>query len=86
MNGHIEKGISNAFNKLKVTRDDRKIDDVIIKYCLYLSLRARTVFNFFRKIAGNLAAQQQTSTVTRQKISFFYAKFSAEFIEISLFF
>ena len=47
MNGQIEKGISNAFNKLKVTRDDRKIDDVIIKYCLYLSLRARTVFNFF---------------------------------------
>ena len=28
MNGHIEKGISNAFNKLKITRDDRKIDDV----------------------------------------------------------
>ena len=28
MNGHIEKDISNVFNKLKITRDDRKIDDV----------------------------------------------------------
>ena len=28
MNGHIEKDISNAFNKLKITRDDREIDDV----------------------------------------------------------
>ena len=28
MNGHIEKDISNAFNKLKIVRDDRKIDDV----------------------------------------------------------
>ena len=28
MNGHIEKGISNAFTKLKIVRDDRKIDDV----------------------------------------------------------
>ena len=28
MNGHIEKDISNAFNKLRITRDDRKIDDV----------------------------------------------------------
>ena len=28
MNGHIEKDISNAFNKLKIARDDRKIDDV----------------------------------------------------------
>ena len=32
------------------------------------------------------AAQQQTSTLTRQKSGFFYAKFSAEFNEISLFF
>ena len=28
MNSHIEKGINNAFNKLKITRDERKIDDV----------------------------------------------------------
>ena len=28
MNGHREKEISNAFNKLKITRDGRKIDDV----------------------------------------------------------
>ena len=28
MSGHIEKDISNAFNKLKTTRDDREIDDV----------------------------------------------------------
>ena len=28
MNGHIEKDISNAFDKLKITRDDRKTDDV----------------------------------------------------------
>ena len=28
MNGHIEKDISNAFNKLKITRDDRKMDEV----------------------------------------------------------
>ena len=28
MNGHIEKDISNAFSKLKIVRDDRKIDDV----------------------------------------------------------
>ena len=32
------------------------------------------------------AAQQQTSTLARQKSRFFYAKFSAEFNEISLFF
>ena len=31
------------------------------------------------------AAQQQTSTRTRQKGGFFYAKFSAEINEISLF-
>ena len=28
INGHIEKYISNAFNKLKITRDKRKTDDV----------------------------------------------------------
>ena len=28
MKGHIEKDISNAFNKLKITRDEREIDDV----------------------------------------------------------
>ena len=28
MSGHIEKDISNAFNKLKITRYDREIDDV----------------------------------------------------------
>ena len=28
MNSHIEKYISNAFSKLKITRDDKKIDDV----------------------------------------------------------
>ena len=28
MNSRIEKGINNAFNKLKMTRDERKIDDV----------------------------------------------------------
>ena len=28
INGHIEKDVSNAFNKLKITRDERKIDDV----------------------------------------------------------
>ena len=32
------------------------------------------------------AAQQQTSTLTTQKFGFLYAKFSAEFNEISLFF
>ena len=32
------------------------------------------------------AAQQQTSTLTRQRFGFFCAKFSAEFNEISLFF
>ena len=32
------------------------------------------------------ATQQQTSTLTPQKFGFFYAKFSAEFNEISLFF
>ena len=31
------------------------------------------------------AAQQQTSTLKPQKFGFFYAKFSAEFNEISLF-
>ena len=28
MNGRIEKDVSNAFNKLKITRDERKIDGV----------------------------------------------------------
>ena len=28
MTGHIEKDTSNAFNKLKITRDERKIDGV----------------------------------------------------------
>ena len=28
MNWRIEKDISNAFNKLKITRDDRKVDGV----------------------------------------------------------
>ena len=28
MKGRIEKDISNAFNKLKITRDEREIDDV----------------------------------------------------------
>ena len=28
MNFHTEKDISNAFNNLKITRDERKIDDV----------------------------------------------------------
>ena len=28
MNGHTEKVISSAFNKLKIIKDDRKIDDV----------------------------------------------------------
>ena len=28
MNSHIEKYISNAFSKLKITRDDKKIDDI----------------------------------------------------------
>ena len=28
MRRHIEKDISNAFNKLKITRDEREIDDV----------------------------------------------------------
>ena len=32
------------------------------------------------------AVQHQTSTLTRQKVGFIYAKFSAEFNEISLFF
>ena len=32
------------------------------------------------------AAQQQTSTLRRQKISFFYVKFSAEFDELSFFY
>ena len=32
------------------------------------------------------AAPQQTSTLTRQKFGFFYAKFSPEFDEINLFF
>ena len=32
------------------------------------------------------AGQQQNSTLTRQKFSLFYAKFSAEFNEITLFF
>ena len=32
------------------------------------------------------AAQQQTSTLTRQKPGFFYAKLSAEFNQVSLFF
>ena len=32
------------------------------------------------------AAQQQTSTPARQKFGFFYAKFNAEFNEISVFF
>ena len=32
------------------------------------------------------AAQQQTSTITRQKFGFFYAKFTEVFNEISLFF
>ena len=44
----------------------------------------------FEKIKAILlywfAAQQQTSTLTRQKKIFFYSKFSAEFSEISLFF
>ena len=28
MKGRREKDISNAFNKLKITRDEREIDDV----------------------------------------------------------
>ena len=32
------------------------------------------------------AAQQQTSTLRRQKIGLFYLKFNAEFNELSLFF
>ena len=32
------------------------------------------------------AAQQQTSTLTRQKFGFLYTKVNAEFNEISLFF
>ena len=55
-----------------------------------LTLRKRTVFKIFEKMRAILlywfAAQQQTSTLTWQKFGFFYAKFSAEFNEISLFF
>ena len=58
-----------------------------------LTLRARTVFKNFWKNAASFAvllncfaAQKQTSTLTLQKFGFFYSKFSAEFIEISLFF
>ena len=28
INGHIEKDVSNAFNKLKIIKDERKIDDL----------------------------------------------------------
>ena len=28
MSGHIGKDISNAFNKLRITRDEKEIDDV----------------------------------------------------------
>ena len=28
LSGHIEKDISNAFNKLRITRDEKKNDDV----------------------------------------------------------
>ena len=28
MNGHIQKDISNAFNKLKITRDENAIDQI----------------------------------------------------------
>ena len=55
-----------------------------------LTLRAHTVFKNFEKRQAILlywfAAQQQTSTLGWQKFAFFYAKFSAEFNEISLFF
>ena len=47
MNGHIEKGISNAFNKLKITRDDRKIDDV---NDVTLSLFKPKILNFIYQI------------------------------------
>ena len=47
MNGHIEKGISNAFNKLKITRDDRKIDDV---NDVTLSLFKPKILNFIDQI------------------------------------
>ena len=36
--------------------------------------------------AISMTISQQPSTLTRQKLGFFYAKFSAEFDEISLFF
>ena len=48
-----------------------------------LTLRARTVFKKFLKKSRQFRFSgllpQQTSTPTRQKVGFFYAKVSAEF-------
>ena len=56
---------------------------------LSLSLGACTVFKTFEKMQAILlywfAAQQQTSTLRRQKISLFDAKFSADFNELKSF-
>ena len=55
-----------------------------------LTLKARTVLQNFEKIQAILlywfAAQQQTSTLRRQKIGLLYVKFHAEFNELSFFF
>ena len=54
-----------------------------------LNLTARTFLKFFEKMQAILLywfATRQSSTLTRQKFGFLYAKFSAEFNEVSFFF
>ena len=57
---------------------------------LYWPLERALSFKIFEKMQAILlywfAAQQQTSTLRRQKIGFFYMKFSAAFNRLSLFF
>ena len=56
----------------------------------FLILKARSGFQNFEKIQAIslywFAAQQQTSTLRRQEIVFFYVKFHAEFNGLSIFF
>ena len=47
MNSHLEKDISNEFNKLKITRGDRKIDDVNV---VTLSLFKSKILNAIGQI------------------------------------
>ena len=52
MSGHIEKDISNAFNKLRITRDEKEIDDVSDKTLPLFKLKSEANSCFDRSAPG----------------------------------